>query len=106
MPQVIKLVSPGKNGPLPRQLYLSDFGRISKGRFAVANPPHNAPMFRRRLMDTVGYFDDSLDPLRRVACAWLSVCALLTRLPLCFLYQRLGAVGACFCALLTWHAAC
>jgi hypothetical protein len=43
---VLRLVG-GKNGPLPRQLFLSDFGRVTKGRFAVANPPHNAPMFRR-----------------------------------------------------------
>jgi hypothetical protein len=43
--QVLRLVT-GRNGPLPRQLYLSDFGRITKGRFAIANPPHNAPMFR------------------------------------------------------------
>lgn len=54
----------GKNGPLPRRLYLSDFGRLARGRFAVANPPHNAPMFRGRLMDTVGYFNTTLDPLR------------------------------------------
>jgi hypothetical protein len=43
---VLRLVG-GRNGPLPRQLFLSDFGRVTKGRFAVANPPHNAPMFRR-----------------------------------------------------------
>ena len=60
--KVLRLVG-GKHGPLPRALQLSDFGRFSAGRFSVANPPHNAPMFRKRLMDTIGYFDQSLDPL-------------------------------------------
>ena len=60
--KVLRLVG-GKHGPLPRALQLSDFGRFSAGRFSVANPPHNAPMFRKRLMDNVGYFDQSLDPL-------------------------------------------
>ena len=46
--KVLRLVGGGAGkGPLPRQLVLSDFGRINQGRFAVANPPHNAPMFRR-----------------------------------------------------------
>jgi hypothetical protein len=56
--QVLRLVT-GRNGPLPRQLYLSDFGRITKGRFAIANPPHNAPMFRHA---------------RVQACAHVSIC--------------------------------
>ena len=60
--KVLRLVG-GKHGPLPRALQLSDFGRFSAGRFSVANPPHNAPMFRKRLMDAIGYFDQSLDPL-------------------------------------------
>jgi hypothetical protein len=43
--KVLRLVG-GKHGPLPRALQLSDFGRFAAGRFSVANPPHNAPMFR------------------------------------------------------------
>jgi hypothetical protein len=43
--KILRLVG-GKHGPLPRALQLSDFGRFAAGRFSVANPPHNAPMFR------------------------------------------------------------
>ena len=43
--KVLRLVG-GKHGPLPRALQLSDFGRFARGSFSVANPPHNAPMFR------------------------------------------------------------
>jgi len=50
--------------PAPRALVLADFGRFRGGRFAVANPPHNAPMFRARLLARAGGgFDSALDPL-------------------------------------------
>ena len=60
---VLQLVSASR-GRLPRQLTLADFGRIIKGQFQVINPPHNAPLFRRRVTDVAGgAFDMALDPL-------------------------------------------
>lgn len=60
---VLQLVSASR-GRLPRQLTLADFGRVIKGQFQVINPPHNAPLFRRRVTDVAGgAFDMALDPL-------------------------------------------
>jgi hypothetical protein len=69
---VMLLASPAR-GLLPRRLSLSDFGRVVGGKFQVVNPPHNAPMFRRRLLHVaaLGGFDMGLDPLADWAL-WVS----------------------------------
>jgi|APGre2960657444_1045066.scaffolds.fasta_scaffold01064_6 hypothetical protein len=61
--KVLQLAS-GARGHLPRKLTLADFGRVVKSKMDVTNPPHNGPMFRKRLLDVAGgAFDQRLDPL-------------------------------------------
>jgi hypothetical protein len=61
--RVLQLVSFAR-GKLPRALTLADFGRVVKHQFQVTNPPHNAPMFRKRVTDVAGgAFDADADPL-------------------------------------------
>ena len=59
--KVLRFVS---GEPLPRALALKDFGRVRGGKFDLANPPHNSPLFRARLLARAGSgFDVALDPL-------------------------------------------
>lgn len=102
-------------GGVPSRIYPSDFlvydSAHDNDPFNISyiqgsfNPPHNSPIWRRDLLEKLGYgFDLSLDPLSdfelwlRVACAGHSVCHLNKPLHTYFIdlnsHNRRGAQSA------------